>query len=349
VNVELHDAEVRDAAALAEFYARQRAFLEPFDPVRDGSFYSLDGQRVRLRQRDAERRAGVGYAYTIVADGELAGTLNVSNVVRGPFRSANIGYAVARELNGRGIATAAVGLVCARAFGELGLHRLEAGTLLDNVGSQRVLRRNAFQTIGVSRRYLEIAGAFRDHVLFARTIEDGAPVEPARDAVRVREATLDDARPLAALVNDVALEPDVAVVVEGGVSARVERRTLRVLAADRLGVVLVAEGGAGVIGRLDLLRDRHPRARHLAEIGIAVAPAERRRRVGSALFAAALDWCRRHGVVRLEAQVAPANAGSLAFFRRLGFDDVGLRRGRFATPDGLCDVLLLARSVDAEL
>ena len=348
MNVELHEAEVRDAAALAAFYTRQRAFLEPYDPARDASFYTLDGQRVRLRQRDAERRAGVGYAYTIVADGELAGTLNVSNVVRGPFRSANIGYAVARELNGRGIATAAVGLVCDRAFGELGLHRLEAGTLLDNVGSQRVLRRNAFQTIGVARRYLEIAGAFRDHVLFARTIEDGASLPPPHDDVTVREATEQDARPLASLVNDVALEPEVAVV-EGGVSARVERRTLRALAADRLGVVLVAEREAAVVGRLDLLRDRHPRARHLAEVGIAVAPGERRRRVGSALFAAALDWCRRHGVVRLEAQVAPANAGSLAFFRRLGFDDVGLRRARFATGDGLCDVLLLARSVDAEL
>ena len=349
MNVELHEAEVRDAALLADFYARQRAFLEPFDPVRDASFYTLDGQRVRLRQRDAERRAGVGYAYTIVADGVLAGTLNVSNVVRGPFRSANIGYAVARELNGRGIATAAVGLVCDRAFGELGLHRLEAGTLLDNVASQRVLRRNDFQTIGVARRYLEIAGAFRDHILFARTIEDGASLPSPQEDVTVREATEQDARPLAALVNDVALEPEVAAVVEGAVSARFERRTLRALAADRLGVVLVAERDAAVVGRLDLLRDRHPRARHLAEVGIAVAPGERRRRVGSALFAAALDWCRRHGVVRLEAQVVPANSGSLAFFRRLGFDDVGLRRARFATGDGLCDVLLLARSVDAEL
>jgi ribosomal-protein-alanine N-acetyltransferase len=349
VNVELRDAELRDAAELAAFYACQRAFLEPYDPVRDASFYTLDGQRVRLRQRDAERRAGVGYAYTILADGELAGTLNVSNVVRGPFRSANIGYAVAQELNGRGIATAAVGLVCARAFGELGLHRLEAGTLVDNVGSQRVLRRNAFQTIGVARRYLEIAGAYRDHVLFARTSEDGAPPPRGSDDVTVREATEQDARPLAALVNDAALELDVAAVVEGGVSARVERRTLRALAADRLGVVLVAERDSAVVGRLDLLRDRHPRARHLAEIGIAVAPAARRRRVGSALFFAALDWCRRHGVVQLEAQVAPANAGSLAFFRRLGFDDVGLRRARFATAEGLRDVLVLARSVDAEI
>ena len=79
---------------------------------------------------------------------------------------------MAREVNGRGIATHAVGEVCRWAFGEAGLHRLEAGTLLDNHASQKVLAKNGFEQIGIARRYLLINGDWRDHVLFQR-VADG--------------------------------------------------------------------------------------------------------------------------------------------------------------------------------
>ena len=75
-------------------------------------------------------------------------------------------------MNGRGIATRAVGPRLRVGLRPAGFHRLEAATLVDNTGSQTVLRRNGFTEIGVSPRYLFIAGAWRDHILFARTIED---------------------------------------------------------------------------------------------------------------------------------------------------------------------------------
>ena len=79
---------------------------------------------------------------------------------------------MAQELNGRGVATEAVGWCASGAFGEARLHRLEAATLVDNIGSQTVLRRNRFTEIGRCPRYLHIAGAWRDHLLFARTADD---------------------------------------------------------------------------------------------------------------------------------------------------------------------------------
>jgi ribosomal-protein-alanine N-acetyltransferase len=54
------------------------------------------------------------------------------------------------------------------AFGELELHRLEAGTLVDNFGSQRVLEKNGFERYGLARRFLLIGGEWYDHVLFER-------------------------------------------------------------------------------------------------------------------------------------------------------------------------------------
>ena len=101
-------------------------------------------------------------------DGDVVGALSISNVIRGPFQSAHLGYFVAERMNGRGVGTAAVAAAAERGFGPLRLHRLQAGTLVDNIGSQRVLEKNGFERIGVARNYLEIAGAWRDHILFQR-------------------------------------------------------------------------------------------------------------------------------------------------------------------------------------
>jgi ribosomal-protein-alanine N-acetyltransferase len=97
--------------------------------------------------------------------------VTISDLAYGPFRSANLGYWLAERLNGRGLATQAVGEAVEIAFGELDLHRLEAGTLVDNVASQRVLERNRFERIGLARRYFQIAGEWRDHFLYQRTAD----------------------------------------------------------------------------------------------------------------------------------------------------------------------------------
>jgi ribosomal-protein-alanine N-acetyltransferase len=110
--------------------------------------------------------------FAIVDGGAIAGTIALSNIVRGPFDSANVGYWVASASQGRGLATRAVAEILRFAFDELGLHRVEAGTLVDNVASQRVLERNGFTRIGLARRYLRIAGEWRDHVLFERLADD---------------------------------------------------------------------------------------------------------------------------------------------------------------------------------
>ena len=57
------------------------------------------------------------------------------------------------------------------AFGSGRLHRLQAATLVDNHASQRVLEKNAFERIGLARRYLHIGGDWRDHILFQRVAE----------------------------------------------------------------------------------------------------------------------------------------------------------------------------------
>ena len=96
----------------------------------------------------------------------------LSNVIRWNLRSCSVGYWIAEAHNGCGHATAAVSRACEIAFRELGLHRVEAGTLLTNEASQRVLTKNGFSRIGVAPKYLEIAGIWQDHVLFQRLTDE---------------------------------------------------------------------------------------------------------------------------------------------------------------------------------
>ena len=153
---------VADARDLLALRLANREFMAPFDPVRPDEFFTLEAQTEVARNAD-------GLKFAILDDGELAGLVSVSDIVQGAFQSANLGYWVDAGRNGRGLATRAVGVLVAHAFGPLGLHRLQAGTLVDNVASQRVLEKNRFERIGLARNYLHIGGAWRDHLLFQRT------------------------------------------------------------------------------------------------------------------------------------------------------------------------------------
>ena len=164
----IRPAVAADAPAVAALYAANREFLQPWEPHRDDAFFSVDGQRLRLQAYEFERQAGMSHRCVIVDGGAIAGMVSLTAIERGPVQSAHLGYWVAQDANGRGVATAAVGGILRLAFGELRLHRVQAGTLLRNTGSQKVLQRNEFERIGVARRYLRIAGVWQDHILFQR-------------------------------------------------------------------------------------------------------------------------------------------------------------------------------------
>jgi ribosomal-protein-alanine N-acetyltransferase len=96
--------------------------------------------------------------------------VNLSDIVRGVFCNAHLGYWVDARLAGRGIMSAAVEAAAVHARDDLGLHRLQAATLAHNDASQRVLERTGFERIGVAPQYLKIAGRWQDHVLFQRIL-----------------------------------------------------------------------------------------------------------------------------------------------------------------------------------
>ncbi|WP_345260290.1 GNAT family protein [Streptomyces hundungensis] len=165
----LRPAEFSDAPAIAAALVRNREHMRPWEPFRDEYFYTADAQRERLSEAGARRWLWV--------DGErVVGQFTLSSIVLGPLCSGNLAYWVDAEYNGRGLATSGTGEICRIARDELGLHRVEAGTVLHNHASQRVLRKAGFEEFGLAPRFLHIDGEWRDHRLFQRILHDGPPI-----------------------------------------------------------------------------------------------------------------------------------------------------------------------------
>ncbi len=155
-----------DAPVLARLLHANRDFLAPWEPVRAEAHFTDAGQRVAVDAALAEHAHGRSLPCAIVDEaGSVVGRVNLNNIVRGAAQSASLGYWLASTSGGRGLATAAVRDIIRLAFAELGLHRIQADTLVHNVPSQRVLARNGFVRIGMAPRYLKIAGRWQDCIL----------------------------------------------------------------------------------------------------------------------------------------------------------------------------------------
>ena len=174
MTVRVRLARVEDAGELAALLEANRVFLEPWEPLRADSWFTADHQRDRLTESLGRHAAGLEFPGMIMDDDRIVGRVNLNNIVHGAFRSADLGYWVGQADTGRGVATTAVGELVTIAFADLGLHRVQAGTLLNNGASQRVLERNDFTRIGLAPNYLKIAGRWRDHLLFQRLAEPTA-------------------------------------------------------------------------------------------------------------------------------------------------------------------------------
>lgn len=163
---------------IVDLLARSREHVGPWDPVRPETFYSRGTQQGVLDWARRARAADHDYLYGVRLpdaerrEGRLVGRVTLSGVTRGAWENGHLGYFVDPEACGRGVATRAVGLVLADAFGPLGLHRVQASVMPRNAASRRVLVKLGFREEGYARRYLRIAGTWEDHLLYARLADE---------------------------------------------------------------------------------------------------------------------------------------------------------------------------------
>src|SRR5690606_38275537 len=144
-----------------------RAFLAPWEPLRDDDFSTAEGQRDAIARALDAHAAGAGVPLVILdAEGGIAGRLDINGITRGALQSASLGYWAARARHGRGLATGALAGARQIALAEPGVRRVQAETLLHDSAAQRVLKKDGFTPYGGAPEYLKTAGAWQDHVLY---------------------------------------------------------------------------------------------------------------------------------------------------------------------------------------
>jgi ribosomal-protein-alanine N-acetyltransferase len=154
-----------DAARLSTAYLRNRKHLAPWEPVRTEEFFTPGYQQQVIADKLAHLAVGQEMPWVLVDGDRIIGAVTLTGIVRGPFLSANLGYWVDHAVNGKGIGSAAVNFAVEQARTALGLHRIQAATLVHNAPSRKILHRAGFQEIGVAQHYLNIAGTWQDHLL----------------------------------------------------------------------------------------------------------------------------------------------------------------------------------------
>lgn len=173
--VRLRPIRLRDAAQWSRIRLADRAHLEPWEPSTDMNWelrHSVSAWPSVCSGLRSEARKGRMLPYAIELDGQFAGQLTIGNVTHGALRSAWIGYWVASDSTGGGVATAALALGLDHCFGPVMLHRVEATVRPENGASRAVLAKAGFREEGLLKRYLDVDRAWRDHLLVAITIEE---------------------------------------------------------------------------------------------------------------------------------------------------------------------------------
>lgn len=145
-------------------------------PARLGGFAFL----AYLQAMRAEQRAGRALSLAIDLDGRLVGQVMVTSIQRGAALTGTVGYWVDERVAGQGIAPTAVAMVVDHCFLELGLHRVEVDVQPGNEPSRRVVDKLGFRCEGVRRGLLHVDGQWRDHELWAMTIDEAAGGVSAR-------------------------------------------------------------------------------------------------------------------------------------------------------------------------
>ena len=159
-----------DAAAVLAYHSRNRAHLQPWEPLRGDDFYSLAATQVRVASAVAAKHAGIGVHLLLLAreSGELIGTCDFSNMIFGVFQACHLGFSVSANSQGQGYMREGVGRAIEEVFARFDLHRIMANHRPENLRSANLLHSLGFEREGLARSYLKINGVWTDHVLNAK-------------------------------------------------------------------------------------------------------------------------------------------------------------------------------------
>jgi [ribosomal protein S5]-alanine N-acetyltransferase len=171
--VQLRPLTKRDAEVWREVRLRNSSWLQQWDATvppgareRSRSFIAL------TRHLRRQARAGQALPFAIDYQDRFVGQVSVNNIVRGSAQFASIGYWIDKAVAGQGVVPIAVALTIDYCFTTVGLHRIEIAIRPENTNSLRVVEKLGIREIGFAPLFLHIDSAWRDHRIFAVSVEE---------------------------------------------------------------------------------------------------------------------------------------------------------------------------------
>ena len=169
-----------DVTEIRRLLRANHEHLRPWNPApppgEDPSSITEVSKSVLRQRRDWKH--GTSFVFMVAMRDRperLVGKIALNGVMRGAMHGAYLGYWMAADQQGKGLCTEGITAVLDFAFGSAGLHRIQAAIMPRNERSLRVIEKLSFRREGYAERYLQIAGKWEDHVLFARTREEHVP------------------------------------------------------------------------------------------------------------------------------------------------------------------------------
>lgn len=168
------------AERVLAYHEANKDHLGPVSPARPATFFSAAYWRTRLAQDREDYRHDLSLRVFLLPRGQplalapVIGNATLAHIRRGPLQAADLGYGLDHRYEGKGLMTEALRAFCDFGFSAMGLHRLQASHLPENLRSAAVLRRLGFVPEGYARDFLLINGQWRDHVLNSLV----APADP---------------------------------------------------------------------------------------------------------------------------------------------------------------------------
>jgi len=166
----------RDLDEITLIRNRNVSWLSPWDATSPTAAEHAIGALDRVRRMTDAARRGTSLPWVLRWDearkAPIIGQCTVSNITYGSVQSCTVGYWIDKAYAGRGLMPLAVALAADYAMRTLSLHRVEICIRPENTASLRVVQKLGFRYEGRRPRYIHIAGAWRDHEVFALTPEE---------------------------------------------------------------------------------------------------------------------------------------------------------------------------------
>lgn len=182
----LRPPRTNDVGEIRRLLRYNHEHLKPWNPAPppgDDPTSITEVSKTVLRQR-REWKRGSSFVFMVAMRDEPArfvGKIALNGVMRGAMFGAYLGYWLDVDNQGRGMATESISAVLDFAFGPAGLHRVQAAIMPRNERSLRVIEKLGFRREGFAERYLQIAGRWEDHILFAKTREEHVSRNPRNE------------------------------------------------------------------------------------------------------------------------------------------------------------------------